>query len=90
MIERRTIYFSGHVQGVFFRANTEKFARDLKLSGTVRNMDDGRVELIVQGEAEEIERLLQRLREQYGSMIRRIDQNSAGPIQMTGKIHVVY
>lgn len=90
MIERRIIYFSGQVQGVCFRANTMQFARDLALSGTVRNTSDGRVELVVQGDAAEIGILLQRLREQYGSMIRRIDQNSAAPVQMTGKVRVVY
>lgn len=90
MIERRIIYFSGQVQGVCFRANTTQFARDLALSGTVRNMPDGRVELVVQGESGEIDVLLQRLREQYGSMIRRIEQDSAAPVQMTGRVRVVY
>ncbi len=90
MVQRRIVHFSGRVQGVFFRANTEKFAHDLPLSGTVRNMDNGDVELIVQGEAQQIDQLLSSLREHYGAMIRRIHQETAEPIQMTGKVRVVY
>ncbi len=46
--ERRTIYFSGRVQGIGFRYTAVQFARDLPLSGTVRNVRDGRVELILE------------------------------------------
>ncbi len=41
---------SGRVQGVFFRASTRQQAQSLGLCGIARNLDDGRVEVIVQGE----------------------------------------
>lgn len=49
-LERRRIYFSGRVQGVGFRYTTERLAKDYEITGYVRNLPDGRVELIVEGE----------------------------------------
>lgn len=48
---------SGKVQGVFFRASTREQALRLDLSGSARNLADGRVEVIVAGEADAIEAL---------------------------------
>jgi len=44
------IFISGRVQGVFFRANTCRKARELGVKGWVRNVSDGRVEVVAQGE----------------------------------------
>lgn len=49
-VERRRIYFSGRVQGVGFRYTTERLAKGFEIAGTVRNLSDGRVELLVEGE----------------------------------------
>jgi acylphosphatase len=49
-VERRRIYFSGRVQGVGFRYTTERLAKNFDVVGHVRNLPDGRVELLVQGE----------------------------------------
>ena len=46
---QRQIFVSGRVQGVFFRDNCMQQARQLKLSGGVRNLQDGRVEVLVSG-----------------------------------------
>lgn len=43
---RRTVFFSGCVQGVGFRNTTAYLARRFPVTGTVRNLPDGRVELI--------------------------------------------
>jgi len=53
------IFVSGRVQGVFFRAETEARARELGLFGWVRNLEDGRVEIIAEGEKEKLEKLLE-------------------------------
>ena len=47
---------SGMVQGVFFRAFTVDAARSLRLRGWVRNLPDGRVETLAEGERESLER----------------------------------
>jgi len=50
-MERRCVAFkvSGRVQGVFFRASTQREAQRLELTGWVRNTDDGGVELVACG-----------------------------------------
>lgn len=54
---------SGRVQGVGFRHWTARNARELGLRGTVRNRDDGRVELHVAGTREDVETMEGRLDE---------------------------
>lgn len=49
---------SGSVQGVFYRANTQKVATSLGLYGWVRNLDDGGVELIAEGPEEKLRELV--------------------------------
>lgn len=47
----------GRVQGVFFRASTLDKARQLGLHGWVRNLYDGRVECLIQGEEDRVKQL---------------------------------
>lgn len=48
----------GRVQGVFFRAETERRARSLHLAGWVRNNRDGTVEAVFEGERERVESMI--------------------------------
>lgn len=61
---RKHIFFSGEVQGVGFRYSAVYLARPLDLTGWVRNLWDGRVEMEVQGESAAIDALLAGLRDQ--------------------------
>ena len=45
--QKKHVFVSGRVQGVWFRAWTEQQARQLGLSGWVRNLNDGRVEVVI-------------------------------------------
>ncbi|MEM1575609.1 MAG: acylphosphatase [Nitrososphaerota archaeon] len=56
---RAHVFISGLVQGVFFRWNTKKMADKLQLSGWVRNLPDGRVEAIFEGDKESIEKMIE-------------------------------
>lgn len=62
MKTKRVIY-EGRVQGVGFRYTTKDLARGFDVIGTVRNLPDGTVELIVSGENEELAEFLRELRE---------------------------
>jgi acylphosphatase len=63
-MKRAHLTFEGHVQGVSFRANTQRFARKLGLTGWVRNLDDGSVEAVVEGAEAAIRELVQRLKKE--------------------------
>jgi len=52
---RMRILYSGHVQGVGFRYTAKATARGFDVTGTVRNLPDGRVELVAEGTREELE-----------------------------------
>lgn len=53
------ILLSGHVQGVYFRASARDRALELDLRGIVRNLRDGRVEIVAQGSESSLERFLE-------------------------------
>lgn len=55
---RAHVVIDGRVQGVFFRAETQKTAREHNLTGWVRNLRDGRVEAIFEGAEEDVERVI--------------------------------
>lgn len=66
--------YKGRVQGVGFRYTAKTVANGYEVTGTIRNLPDGRVELILEGEKEEVEAYCQAVRESgLGSFIDRED-----------------
>ena len=57
--QRREILYSGRVPGVGFRYTVNRLARDYEVTGFVRNLPDGRVHLVAEGQAVEIERFVE-------------------------------
>ncbi len=55
----RQVFYEGRVQGIGFRFTVKQLARGFDVSGWVRNLDDGRVELQCSGEGDEVELFLQ-------------------------------
>ena len=52
------VFYEGYVQGVGFRWTTKRIAQGYEVCGWVRNLPDGRVEMQVSGEEEEVEAFL--------------------------------
>lgn len=67
---RRTVLFSGRVQGVGFRYTACRVAAAFAVTGSVRNLADGRVEAIIEGDAEEIDAFVQALGDEMAGYIR--------------------
>lgn len=73
------MWFSGRVQGVGFRATVWRLARNFEVTGRVRNLDDGRVELEAEGQRQELENFRDRIELEMRRHITGIQQNwSAG------------
>ncbi|MGF1531440.1 MAG: acylphosphatase [Puniceicoccaceae bacterium] len=80
MLERREVHFTGHVQGVGFRYQTLQIARGYDVIGTVKNLADGRVQLIVQGSPEELDAFLAEIESALDGFIRSTDSKQLEPL----------
>ncbi len=69
---RAHVWISGRVQGVYFRGYTRDAAQLNRLSGWVRNLRDGRVEAIFEGDAGDVENMIAWCHE--GSPMGRVDR----------------
>jgi acylphosphatase len=56
---RAHVFVSGNVQGVRYRASTREAAKDRRVAGWVRNLDDGRVEAIFEGPEGAVEEMIE-------------------------------
>ena len=79
MMEQRIFRFGGHVQGVGFRYTACRVAGGFDVTGYVRNISDGSVECVVEGEKREIGAFLRELTATMGSHIRETKQQTAPP-----------
>jgi acylphosphatase len=59
------IFFAGNVQGVGFRFTAQSVAKRYELTGFVRNNHDGKVEMLIQGQTQDIEDCLRDLQETF-------------------------
>ena len=69
---RARLFVSGHVQGVFFRASTRAKAKQLELTGWVKNLEGGEVEAVFEGKKENVDELIKWARRNPG--LSRIDK----------------
>ncbi len=77
--ERLHAFFSGHVQGVGFRyRSASTAARFSGITGEVRNLDDGRVELTAEGERAALDAFLEGLRRAMSEYIRDVEVSWSG------------
>jgi len=78
-VAARRVIYHGRVQGVGFRVTTQQIARNFAVAGFVRNLADGTVELIVQGDDREI-----------ASFLRAITERMAANLSLTDEDHIPY
>lgn len=73
------MFYQGHVQGVGFRYTAQSIAKRYNVTGFVRNLPDGRVELVAEGENHELAAFLDDVRERMIRYIRdeRVDTQAA-------------
>jgi acylphosphatase len=82
VVAARHVFVSGRVQGVAFRWHTRGTARDLGVTGWVRNLADGRVEAWIEGDADALERMLAWLA--HGPPGARVDDVETRAVEPTG------
>ena len=75
--QQRIIHFEGDVQGVGFRYTATRVAQSFDVTGYVRNLPDGSVECVVEGEADQIDAFVAKLSGRMEPYIRRQRQQHA-------------
>lgn len=76
--ERIQIFFSGHVQGVGFRFTTVNIASRYAVTGFVRNLRDGRVEIVAEGQPKELDAFAEAVQSEMARYITDVTK-SRGP-----------
>lgn len=71
--QRRTVHYTGRVQGVGFRYTVRQIAGSFSVTGYVQNLSDGRVRLVAEGEPAELDGLLAQIAEAMTDYIHKID-----------------
>ena len=78
-------WFEGHVQGVGFRYQTFNLAKGFEVSGTVKNLSDGRVHLHVEGDESEVRAFQSSVAETLKNFIRSVEiKTDSGPSACQG------
>jgi acylphosphatase len=84
-VQRRRVVVQGHVQGVFFRETTRRRALSAGVTGWVRNLPDGRVEAVFEGEREAVDPLVAYVREgPRGARVDWVDIEAEEPEGLSG------
>ncbi|HQF13102.1 MAG TPA: acylphosphatase [Thermogutta sp.] len=72
-VEQREVYFSGMVQGVGFRYTAQRIASRYQVTGYVRNLPDGRVHLVAEGDPRELDQFIAEICQQMEGYIKSVD-----------------
>jgi acylphosphatase len=76
-MQRQTCHFSGRVQGVGFRYTVQNIALQYDVQGFVRNLDDGRVELVMEGPDDQVQQMLQNVQSRMQPYIEDVEAQSS-------------
>ena len=87
---RLTALFSGRVQGVGFRYTACRIADDYRVTGFVRNLPDGRVELVAEGPPEQARPFVESVRRQMAAYVRQADVRQSAATGQFDRFGVTY
>jgi acylphosphatase len=77
---RRRLLVSGEVQGVFYRDTCRSVASEAGVAGSAANLPDGRVEVVLEGETESVEKVIEWCRSgTRGSRVQAVDISEEEP-----------
>jgi acylphosphatase len=79
----KRVTYSGRVQGVGFRFAARQIAAGFQVVGFVRNLSGGNVELVAEGEADDVERYFAAVAQRLCAYITGADVNYAKPVGFT-------
>jgi len=74
-VTHETVFFTGHVQGVGFRYSTLQVAKEFEVTGFVRNLADGRVEVQAEGDGPEIDAFVKAVEERMHGHVRKAERS---------------
>ena len=87
---RQEIHFRGRVQGVGFRWTVQRIAKHFEIVGYVRNLPDGRVQLVAEGEADEMDRFVRAIEVEMKAFISQTSVMKMAPIQEFQRFEIRY
>ena len=71
------LYITGTVQGIFFRGFVKENAEKLNVKGFVRNLEDGRVEVFLEGDSDAVDKMIELCKKgPKHSMIRKVEEKT--------------
>ena len=84
-VQRATVHFHGHVQGVGFRYAALQVAREFEVAGFVQNLPDGRVLVEVEGRPADVTAYVAAVEEKMAGFVRKTERSlRQGPPQFSG------
>ncbi len=90
MVKTVNLIISGRVQGVFYRVKTQAKAMSLNLGGWVRNNPDGKVEAMVQGEDEQVKKLITWCENSSPGLTKKVEQEWLDTSEKFVKFEILY
>lgn len=77
IVTRMEIFFLGRVQGVGFRYATFQVAKEFEVNGEVKNLADGRVQVVAEGLAAEVSAFISEVKERMSPFIRKTEDSTS-------------
>jgi len=74
-VHHETVFFSGYVQGVGFRYAVLQVAKEFEVTGWVRNLSDGRVQLEAEGSEADVAAFIDAVQEKMHGFIRKVERS---------------